>query len=68
MAHGNDLQTGYKEITGQCWEKWHAWRTDIWKTSHLYDEMSVKCNKQVTSKQEIRFSLTSINISIRRSY
>jgi hypothetical protein len=21
MAHGNDLQTGYKEITGQCWEK-----------------------------------------------
>jgi hypothetical protein len=44
-----------------CWEKWHARRTDIQRTSHVRDETSVKCNKQVTSKQEIRFSLTSID-------
>jgi hypothetical protein len=30
------------------------------KNPHIRDETSVKCNKQVTSKQEIRFSLTSI--------
>ncbi len=43
-----------------CWEKWHAQRTDIQRTSHVRDEKSVKRNKQVTSKREIRFSLTSI--------
>jgi hypothetical protein len=43
-----------------CWEKWHAWRMDIQRTSHVRDETLVKCNKQVTSKQEIRFSLTFI--------
>jgi hypothetical protein len=44
-----------------CWEKWHAQRMDVQRISHVLDEMSVKCNKQVTSKQQIRFYLTSIN-------
>ncbi len=36
---------------------------DVQRISHVLDEMSVKCNKQVTSKQQIRFYLTSINSS-----
>ena len=47
--------------TGVCWEKLHAQRRDIRRISHLRVEMSPKCNKQVTSKQQTRFSLTSIN-------
>jgi hypothetical protein len=38
----------------QCWEKWHGWRTGT-------RNVSPKCNQQVTSKQQTRFSLTSIN-------
>jgi hypothetical protein len=22
-----------------CWEKWHAWRTDVWRISHILDEI-----------------------------
>jgi hypothetical protein len=51
-------RAGPQECVGRS--GWHAWRTDIRRTSHVRDETSVKCNKQVTSKQEIRFSLTSI--------
>jgi hypothetical protein len=47
--------------TGVCWEKWHTWRMDVQRISHLWVETSPKCNKQVTSMQHTRFSLTSIN-------
>jgi hypothetical protein len=36
---------------------------DVQRISHVHVEISSKCNKQVTSKQQTRFSLTSINYS-----
>jgi hypothetical protein len=46
--------------TGVCWEKWHKWRTDAQRISHLR-EMSHLNATSVTSKQQTRSFLTSFN-------